>query len=92
MAIGAFQLKAKKRSDLSEINSVLTSSVGSDSLSDKMTEVARLSEGQGFGELAILNSGIKRQATIKCVTECHMATISKEDYLRIFKKLEDKAR
>ena len=42
-------------------------------------EVARLNEGQNFGELALVkNSG--RSATIICARACRFATLNRKDY------------
>lgn len=57
----------------------------------RMTEVGRVVAGEGFGEIALITPGnTKRQATIKCITPCHLATISKHDYIRIFKRIDEK--
>lgn len=48
----------------------------------RFVAVATLEDGQSFGELALLNE-IPRNATITCITDCHMAVLSKSDYLRI---------
>lgn len=45
--------------------------------------------GKAFGELALINNK-PRQATIRCVTDCHFAVISKNVYERILKKIEVK--
>lgn len=51
--------------------------------------VATLEDGQSFGELALLKES-PRNATITCITECHMAVLTKMDYLRILGKIHDK--
>ena len=38
-----------------------------------------MSTGQTFGEQALL-TGKRRAATIICSTECHFATLNKQDY------------
>jgi hypothetical protein len=56
-------------------------------------EVARLEEGQAFGELALQNNlnsagehtGL-RKATIMCLTECYFATIDKISYNKVLAK------
>lgn len=50
-------------------------------------EVAHLGAGQSFGELALIN-GEPRSATIKCNSECLFATINKDEYERVLKKIE----
>jgi len=44
-----------------------------------MIDAARLSGGASFGELALLD-GKPRMATIKALTNCHIMTITKQDY------------
>jgi cAMP-dependent protein kinase regulator/cGMP-dependent protein kinase 2 len=51
--------------------------------------VVQLSMGQAFGELALITNN-PRAATIKCLTDCHFAVISKNVYERILKKIEVK--
>lgn len=53
------------------------------------TEVVKLSMGKAFGELALINNK-PRAATIKCVTDCHFAVISKIDYDLLLKRIEVK--
>jgi CRP-like cAMP-binding protein len=48
-----------------------------------------LTAGKAFGELALINNR-PRAATIKCLTDCHFATIKKEDYDALLKKIEIK--
>ena len=52
-------------------------------------EVAQLTEGQSFGELALLNNA-PRAATIFCLSDCYFATLDKEDYVRVLKKVDKK--
>ena len=49
----------------------------------------QLTLGKSFGELALINNK-PRAATIKCLTDCHFAVISKNVYERILKKIEVK--
>ena len=58
-----------------------------------MKEVGKINSGDGFGEIALITPGnCLRSASIKCMSDCHFATIAKRDYLRIFKKIEERAR
>ena len=52
-------------------------------------EVAKLSSGAAFGELALIK-GQPRAATIKCLTDSHFVVLNKEDYLKILGKNEKK--
>ena len=52
-------------------------------------EVAVLRNGKGFGELALIKNK-PRAATIKCLEECHVAVMSKADYEKVLKKIEQK--
>lgn len=47
-----------------------------------LCEVATLNVGDGFGELALLNSGL-RLATIICKEDCYFATLNKENFKAI---------
>lgn len=49
-------------------------------------EVITLTEGQSFGELALINSK-PRAATIRAVTDCSFGVISRYDYKRIIEKI-----
>lgn len=49
--------------------------------------VAQISSGGSFGELALIND-TSRAATIQCLSDCYFATIDREDYNRILKKIE----
>ena len=49
--------------------------------------VAKRSSGESFGELALIND-TSRAATIQCLTNCYFATLDREDYNRILKKIE----
>jgi CRP-like cAMP-binding protein len=45
--------------------------------------------GKGFGELALSKERLMpRAATIKCVTECHLAVMSKADYSKVLSRIE----
>ena len=54
-------------------------------------EVKQIKRGFGFGELAITSSR-PRAATIRCLTECHLAVMSKADYLRVLARIEEKSK
>ena len=55
----------------------------------RFVTVAILEDGQSFGELALLKES-PRNATITCITECHMAVLTKLDYLRVLGKIHEK--
>lgn len=44
--------------------------------------VNTLEEGMSFGELALIKDQ-PRAASIQCITECHLATLEKKDYMTI---------
>jgi CRP-like cAMP-binding protein len=52
-----------------------------------MIEVAKLSAGESFGELALINDA-KRAATVSCLTKCHFAILSREDFQKVLKDIE----
>ena len=53
-------------------------------------EVAKLSAGQSFGELALINDA-PRAATVYCLSECIFAVIERKDYEKVLKRIELKA-
>ena len=53
-----------------------------------MVEVAQLSKGQSFGELALI-SNKPRAATVRCLSECHFLVLQKQDYQRVLGRLEE---
>lgn len=52
-------------------------------------EAVQLKNGKSFGELALINNK-PRAATVKCLTDCHFAVLSKSDFEILLKKLEVK--
>lgn len=50
--------------------------------------VKELGDGSAFGELALLNNK-PRLATIKCLKETYVATLSKENFNKILKEHEE---
>ena len=44
-----------------------------------------LKSGDSFGELALINHE-PRAATIKCISSCYLAVLSKEDYAKVLRK------
>ncbi|CAG9320925.1 unnamed protein product [Blepharisma stoltei] len=52
-----------------------------------LLEVAQLHSGMAFGELALIKNQ-PRAATIQCISNCFLAVLEKEDYLRILGKAE----
>ena len=53
---------------------------------DMLIDVARLKEGMGFGELALMNDA-PRSATIRSITDVHFATLEKEDFKLVLGKV-----
>jgi CRP-like cAMP-binding protein len=54
-----------------------------------LNEVSTLSEGVGFGELALINNA-PRSATIVTTTECYFATLEKKSFKEIMGKIYKK--
>jgi hypothetical protein len=52
---------------------------------DWFSEVSKLKSGDHFGDLAILDNK-PRAATIKCINNCHFATLGHDDYQRVLAK------
>lgn len=50
-------------------------------------EIVCLKTGKSFGELALIKHK-PRAATIKCVTDCHFAVMSKQDYKKVLSRIE----
>jgi CRP-like cAMP-binding protein len=48
-----------------------------------------LKEGQTFGELALTNNA-PRTASILSLTDCELAAISRDDYEKVIKRIEQK--
>lgn len=55
---------------------------------DGLMEVIEYTAGDAFGDLAIVKRQ-PRSASVYCRTECHFAVLQKDDYLRIFGRLEE---
>ena len=53
-------------------------------------QVVRLSEGQSFGELALINDD-PRAANVVSLTECYFAVLTKGEYEKVLKRIENKA-
>lgn len=51
-------------------------------------QVSELPAGKTFGELALLNSDNKRNATVKCVTTVTYAVLDRRNFDRSLKKIE----
>ena len=51
------------------------------------TQVQALQTGHSFGELALINNE-PRKATIKCLTVCYFAYLSRDHYRKIIKKVQ----
>ena len=54
-----------------------------------LIEVVQLNSGKSFGELALIKNK-PRAATIKCITDCHFAVMSKIDYQKVLQRIEQK--
>lgn len=52
-------------------------------------QVAVLSGGKSFGELALIKNK-PRAATIRCLTNCHFAVVDRYDYKKVLGKIEQK--
>ena len=50
-------------------------------------EVSKLKEGASFGEHALICDE-PRSATIACLSECKFATLEKQEYLKILKRID----
>jgi len=50
-------------------------------------DIKMLTPGQSFGELALLNDA-PRAATIRCNQECYFATIQREEWEKVLKRIE----
>lgn len=55
----------------------------------KFISIKELSDGESFGEIALLRDQ-PRMASIFCLTDCHFAVLSKEDFMKTFGKEEEK--
>ena len=51
-------------------------------------KLSTLSAGQSFGELALIEAGSKRNATVMCETDCVFITLSKYEYSKSLGKME----
>ena len=47
-------------------------------------EVAELGPGDHFGEIGLIKN-IKRTATIRALSDCHLAVLLKDDFISILK-------
>lgn len=50
-------------------------------------QISELSNGDSFGELALIKDQ-PRIATIRCISNCHLAVLNKDDYMKIIGKVE----
>ena len=48
----------------------------------------KLGAGASFGELALINAHAKRAATIRCCETTHFANLTKDDFDKVFLKIE----
>lgn len=54
-----------------------------------MEKVTTLASGKGFGELALKRERLMpRAATIQCLTNCHLAVMTKSDYQKVLSRIE----
>ena len=63
----------------------------SELLDDGHLEIARLSPGACFGELALID-GKPRMATIKCITRCHFLILDRSHYNKSLREQDRKRR
>jgi CRP-like cAMP-binding protein len=56
---------------------------------ESTTEVAKLGEGSSFGEYALLYNQ-PRMASVLCISETELAVLSKQSYLQILGKIDNK--
>ena len=56
-----------------------------------LTEVFQMHTGKTFGELALIGNK-PRAATIRCLTECYFAVMTKHEFTRCLAKIENKTR
>ena len=69
------------RSNIHEVIFKLANPKGNTSITvNRFKEVARLSEGNSFGELALLRGNEGRAATIQCLLPTRLACLHKKDY------------
>jgi hypothetical protein len=56
-----------------------------------LEHMVTMRQGKGFGELALKREKLdRRAATIQCLTDCHLAAISKESYQRVVQKIDQR--
>ena len=55
---------------------------------EQMTKIATLGVGSSFGDLALINNK-PRTATVICASKTQLATMNKENYEKILKKIDD---
>ena len=56
-----------------------------------MKEMCKLGAGQGFGHEALIHEGnLGRIGAVKCLTECHIISVSKHEYQKLIKRFVDK--
>jgi len=56
-----------------------------------MKEMCKLGAGQGFGHEALIHQGnLGRIGAVKCLTECHIISVSKHEYQKLKKRFDDR--
>lgn len=75
------QLTPEEKKNLSQIKRFLRF--------EWFTEACVLKEGQTFGELALTNNA-PRAASVLSITDCELAAISRDDYEKVIKRIEQK--
>jgi CRP-like cAMP-binding protein len=53
----------------------------------EFTELQKLMTGKSFGEKALITNSL-RAANVVCSKDCHFATVAKQDYDRVLRKIE----
>ena len=58
----------------------------------ELSQIATLSAGQAFGELALTDKFSKRKATIRCTSDCIFAVLHVKEFSKVLGTLVSKRR